>query len=221
MLDEGYSGSRFVRQVSANLWGWQVTVPEAVEQHQWDGFYEVYVKDKYDLDIAKRFEESGNLYAYQVMISRMYEAIRKSYWTPDDEVKEQLLTEFLETVEKVGLSCNLNVCNNPKLANFLKSEFEEVSGISTESVENYKDHLKQIKERLEAAGLPSDDQLAADAGSDSEYLPKKPVQGYKLEEVNAQETPAAAVNSDMWKWLALLLILGYSAYYFLRKRRRA
>ncbi|MEO1099691.1 MAG: cobaltochelatase subunit CobN, partial [Bacteroidota bacterium] len=119
MLDEGYSGSRFVRQVSSNLWGWQVTVPEAVDQNKWDGFYEVYVKDKYELNIAERFEESGNLYAYQVMISRLYEAIRKSYWTPDDEVKEKLLSEFLETVEKVGLSCNLNVCNNPKLADFL------------------------------------------------------------------------------------------------------
>ena len=216
MMDEGYSGSRFVRQVSSNLWGWQVTVPEAVDQNKWDGFYEVYVKDKYDLDLADRFEESGNLYAYQVMISRLYEAIRKDYWTPDEEVKEDLLTEFLETVEKVGLSCNLNVCNNPKLANFLDNEMEEV-GISPESIENYREALQQIKERLEADGLPNPDQLARNAGNSDEYAPKKPVQGYKIEEVNPKEQPASKVNPAVWRWLALSLLVLYGVYYFSRK----
>lgn len=218
MLDEGYSGSRFVRQVSSNLWGWQVTVPEAVDQRKWDGFYEVYVKDKYELDIAKRFEESGNLYAYQVMLSRLYEVIRKDYWTPDEEVKEELLSEFLETVEKVGLSCNLNVCNNPKLANFLDKEFEEVSGISQKSIENYREQLKQIRERLEAAGLASAEQVAKDAGSSDDYLPKKPVKGYKIEEVGAEQANSD-VNTEIWKWIALVLILLYAVFYFARKRK--
>lgn len=216
MLDEGYSGSRFVRQVSSNLWGWQVTVPEAVDQNKWDGFYEVYVKDKYELDIANRFEESGNLYAYQVMISRLYEAIRKDYWTPDEEVKEQLLSEFLETVEKVGLSCNLNVCNNPKLANFLDQEMEEL-GISTENIESYREALQQIRERLEVAGLPSPDQLAKNTSNSNEYLPKKPVQGYKIEEVNPKAQPNSNVNMNIWRWVVFSLLVFYGVYYFSRK----
>ncbi|WP_462247892.1 cobaltochelatase subunit CobN [Ekhidna sp.] len=220
MLDEGYSGSRFIRQVSSNLWGWQVTVPEAVEQNKWDGFFEVYVKDKYELDISQRFEESGNLYAYQVMISRLYEAIRKSYWSPDDEVKEKLLSEFLETVEKVGLSCNLNVCNNLKLEEFLENEFEEVQGLSKESIANYRDQLKGIKEQLKAAGLPSPDQIAKEATNSDDYLPKKKVQGFKIEEVKVNEQTSSNVSTEIWKWLALSMVLIYCIVYFVKKRRK-
>ncbi|MEM9143668.1 MAG: cobaltochelatase subunit CobN, partial [Bacteroidota bacterium] len=218
MLDEGYSGGRFVRQVAANLWGWQVTVPEAVDESKWDNFFGIYVEDSYDLNIAKRFEASQNLYAYQVMLSRMYEAVRKAYWKPDEEVKRKLLTDFLETVEKVGLSCNLNVCNNPKLANFLDREFEEVGGIATESIENYHRQLQEIRERLAADGLPHSDQLASDTDNSNAYLPKKNVKGYTLEEVNAKEESRSFVNPSIWKWIALALVAAYSVFYFVRKR---
>ncbi len=222
MMDEGYSGGRFVRQVSSNLWGWQVTVPDAVGQSKWDNFYSVYLDDRYDLDIAERFEESKNLFAYQVMISRMYEAVRKSYWTPDDEQKQKLLTEFLETVEKVGLSCNLNVCNNPKLANFLNEEFEKIDGISAELIENYRKELKEIRERLEEDGLPSEEQLAMNAANSNEYLPKKEVKGYMIEEVTpGDSSPSSSIaNPETWKWIALTLVFLYSVIFFTKRAKR-
>lgn len=220
MLDEGYSGSRFIRQVSANLWGWQVTVPEAVDQNKWDNFYEVYVKDKYELDIAERFEESGNLYAYQVMISRMYEAIRKSYWTPDEEVKQKLLSEFLETVETVGLSCNLNVCNNAKLEDFLNKEMEEINGISSKSIKNYQNQLKEIRKQLNEAELPNKDQIAKSAENTNDYFPKKSVKGYKIEELNAKNESQPVINYAIWKWFVLILVASYSIFYFVRKHRK-
>ncbi|MEM9897224.1 MAG: cobaltochelatase subunit CobN, partial [Bacteroidota bacterium] len=219
MLDEGYSGGRFVRQVSANLWGWQVTVPNAVDASKWDNFYDVYVEDKYDLNVAERFEASKNLYAYQVMLSRMYEAVRKSYWTPDDEVKEKLLSEFLETVDKVGLSCNLNVCNNPKLSDFLNKEFEEIEGLSAAQIENYRKQLEEIRERLEADGLPTQKQLAANSEYVSDYIPRKDVKGYKIEEVGANESPVSIADPDTWKWIVLALVLAYSTFYFVRKKK--
>ncbi|MEM6864287.1 MAG: cobaltochelatase subunit CobN [Bacteroidota bacterium] len=219
MLDEGYSGGRFVRQVTSNLWGWQVTVPESVTESNWDNFFKIYVEDSYGLDVAKRFEESKNLYAYQVMVSRMYEAIRKSYWTPDGEVKQKLLSEFLQTVEKVGLSCNLNVCNNPKLADFLDSEFEEVQGISSESIENYRIELREIRKQMAADGLPNSDQLASEAENPNTYLPGKNVKGYKVEALNAKEESQSISGPSRWKWIMLIVVGLYSIIYFLRKRR--
>lgn len=217
MLNEGYSGGRFIRQVSSNLWGWQVTVPDAVDQNKWKNFFDVYVDDKYNLEIVNRFEQSGSLFAYQVMISRMYEAIRKEYWTPEEEVKEKLLSEFLNTVDKVGLSCNLNVCNNPSLSNFLEKEFEEVEGISSEKVENYRNQLDEMKQRLMADGLPGNMQLATDANNSSEYLPKKSVKGYKIETLNAKEEPRSTIDTASWKWVVLTLVVLYSIFYFSRK----
>ncbi|MEM0931800.1 MAG: hypothetical protein AAGJ12_05005, partial [Bacteroidota bacterium] len=182
-------------------------------------FFKIYVEDSYGLDVAKRFEESKNLYAYQVMVSRMYEAIRKSYWTPDGEVKQKLLSEFLQTVEKVGLSCNLNVCNNPKLADFLDSEFEEVQGISSESIENYRIELREIRKQMAADGLPNSNQLASEAENPNTYLPGKNVKGYKVEALNAKEESQSISGPSRWKWIMLIVVGLYSIIYFLRKRR--
>lgn len=90
MLNEGYAGSRMIRQVTDNLWGWQVTVPEAVGDSKWQEMYEVYVEDRYGLDIRRRFEAGDNLAAYRALVERMQSVIAKGYWKPDSTVSERL-----------------------------------------------------------------------------------------------------------------------------------
>ncbi len=119
MLDEGYAGARMVGQVVDNLWGWQVTTPEAIDAQRWEDWFDTYVADQYDLDIRARFAEAGNTYAYQTMLARMLEVTRKGYWTPDAETLDKLVTEYLETTEAAGLSCAGNVCGNTKLTEYL------------------------------------------------------------------------------------------------------
>jgi cobaltochelatase CobN len=90
MLDEGYAGARFVNQVVDNLWGWQVTVPEVVDAAKWQEMYEVYVEDRYDLDIRERMTQANNLEALASLVQRMQSVIDKQYWSPSAEVREQL-----------------------------------------------------------------------------------------------------------------------------------
>jgi cobaltochelatase CobN len=90
MLDEGYAGARFINQVTDNLWGWQVTVPEAVDAAKWQEMYEVYVEDRYDLNIRERVTEANNLEALLGVVQRMTAVIEKQYWEPDAEVRERL-----------------------------------------------------------------------------------------------------------------------------------
>jgi cobaltochelatase CobN len=90
MLDEGYAGSRMVRQVIDNLWGWEVTVPQAVDDQQWQEFYAVYVEDRHDLQIRERFAQSGNLAAYQALITRMLGVVEKGYWNATPATIETL-----------------------------------------------------------------------------------------------------------------------------------
>lgn len=59
MLDEGYSGARMINKVVAHLWGWQVTVPEAIDESKWQQMYDTYVEDQYGLDIKKKFRASS------------------------------------------------------------------------------------------------------------------------------------------------------------------
>jgi cobaltochelatase CobN len=90
MLKEGYAGARMIRQVTDNLWGWQVTVPEAVGDAKWQEMFEVYVQDRNQLDIREKFKAAENLASYKMMVDRMLTVVEKGYWKPTPETLAQL-----------------------------------------------------------------------------------------------------------------------------------
>lgn len=104
MLDEGYAGARFIMRMTDNLWGWQVTVPEAVGDAKWQEMFEVYVQDRYALDIRKKFEAAGNLHAYQAMVDRMLVAVDKGYWQAADEVVKELREASTAAAQQIALA---------------------------------------------------------------------------------------------------------------------
>lgn len=159
MLKEGYAGARFIDKVIEHLFGFQVTNPEVVTSEIWQAFYEVYVKDKYGLEIKKHFEKENNLYAYQSLLGRMLEVIRKGYWRAERETVETLVKEYMETYARVGLACCEHTCNNPLLSRFIAKAFASLSlsesnptskapsDVSTNSGSNRED--KSSQERAE------------------------------------------------------------------------
>lgn len=92
---EGYSGASMMLDRLNNFWGWTVMYPEGVTDSQWQEFAEVYVKDKYDMNMREFFDESNPTNLAQ-MIERMLEAERKDYWKTDDETLRQLVETYLE-----------------------------------------------------------------------------------------------------------------------------
>lgn len=130
MMKEGYSGARFVDKVTEHLWGWQVTVPEAVDKAKWQEMYETYVLDKNNLGIKEMFRKSGNMWAYQSVVARMLETARKQYWKPERKVLETLAKEYAETAREVGLACCDHTCNNPQLTRFTSSTLLSIPGMS-------------------------------------------------------------------------------------------
>ncbi|MDD2709108.1 MAG: cobaltochelatase subunit CobN [Verrucomicrobiae bacterium] len=129
MMREGYAGARFVNKVVENLWGWQVTVPEAVDGAKWNEMYETYVLDRNGLDIKQMFRDAKNMAAYQALVSRMLETVRKGYWKPDQAVVENLAREFADSVKEAGLACCDHTCNNPALAKFTVDTLAPVPGM--------------------------------------------------------------------------------------------
>lgn len=114
MLGEGYAGSRMIRQVTDNLWGWQVTVPDAVDAAKWQEMYEVYVKDRHELNIREKFAKAENLAAYQAMVERMIKVVEKGYWDAPAETVAQLNQTKQELVGAV-LKENENAKANAEL----------------------------------------------------------------------------------------------------------
>lgn len=145
MINEGYAGARFINKMVFNLWGWEATLPESVSDNDWNQIYDTYITDKYQLNIKERFKKSGNLFAYQSMLSRMIETARKGYWQVGDSTLNNMLIQFNETIKEVGLSCNLNVCNNEKLIEFIIDKLETIPSLSSEEKKRYQDSLNNLR----------------------------------------------------------------------------
>ncbi|PRD56999.1 cobaltochelatase subunit CobN [Sphingobacterium gobiense] len=107
MLDEGYAGARMIGQVTDNMWGWQATTDQAIRPEDWQEWHDVYVADKYELDMKQRFADADNLYAYQAMLEKMLEVTRKEYWKPDETTVNNLKMVYLETVQAIAKAENI------------------------------------------------------------------------------------------------------------------
>jgi cobaltochelatase CobN len=53
MKKENYAGAREMADFVENMWGWQTTTPFAVDGAKWEQVYEVYMEDKYGLDLKR------------------------------------------------------------------------------------------------------------------------------------------------------------------------
>jgi cobaltochelatase CobN len=91
-----------IRQVTDNLWGWQVTVPDAVGDAKWQEMFETYVQDRHALGIREKFKAAENLAAYKAMVDRMLTVIEKGYWQASPETVARLKQVQTELVPAVA-----------------------------------------------------------------------------------------------------------------------
>ena len=97
--EEGYAGTLTTLDVLNNFWGWQVVDPDNVRDDQWHEFFEVYVQDKYEMNMREWYE-SNNAHALAQMIERMLEATRKEYWAASEETVKELVETYIELAQK-------------------------------------------------------------------------------------------------------------------------
>ena len=111
MLDEGYSGARFLNRVTDYLWAWQVTAPEVVDAAKWQGLYDTYVADRHGLKVRERFARAGALRSYQAITDRMLTAIERGYWSPDATVRARLQRENAQALAAAEPACGAQTCS--------------------------------------------------------------------------------------------------------------
>ena len=214
MLKEGYAGTRFVRQVVDNLWGWQITVPEAVDGAKWQEMFETYVQDKHRLDIQQRFRAAKNLPAFQALVDRMLVAVNKGYWKAAPEVVQELNAVNRELIAQVGVACNRDSCSS-----------EDVTRIA-EQIDRLKAQTANGGFGLSvptSAGMPKvaarATTKAADAPPPAPPAANLPavVRGQELREIQREQR----LERLIWIYagLILLIILGGMAYQAWRTRR--
>ncbi len=229
MKKENYAGAREMADFLENMWGWQVTNPDAVDERLWEQSYEVYVEDKYGREI-KAFFDRENPWAYQSLTARMLEAVRKEYWAADEAVTKKLAAEYALNVVEKGVACCDHTCNNPLLNRMVVNIISLPGVLSPELVDRFKLAVEQMAKKpladqvaerealLEslrrsvdtaAAGAPSETQAAGrppaapdgPAGAAAES-----VEGYKMEEMDRGDDATELTSSGV-QWAASLFIL--------------
>jgi len=123
MQAEGYAGAGAMREFVEYLWGWDATATDVVDDAMWQETYETYVADKRQLGMKDYFEASSP-FAFQDITARMIETIRKEHWDADDSVRANLVSEYLESVNRHGVNCTDVSCGNGRLLRFVMEEAE-------------------------------------------------------------------------------------------------
>lgn len=189
MKEEGYSGTTGVLDVVKNFWGWQVVDPGVVRDDQWNEFVEVYIDDKYNLDLKKWFTKNNPDSLAQIT-EKMLEAYRKGYWQADEKTVKKLL-ELYKELEKDYKVRSYNL-------DFKEFKNKASLGFGLASLRKVAKNTNYVKPK------PTNKKAA-----------KPKIKGQKLEKVKNKEMKKDYMNELVIGFLLLLLSLGL--IYGLRK----
>jgi cobaltochelatase CobN len=114
LQEGGASSAEKFAETFRNTYGWNVMKPNEIDQEIWEGLFEVYVKDKYNLELEQFFKDK-NPYALQEMTAVMLETIRKGYWKADEVTIKTIAELHARLVKEHKAGCSGFVCDNAKL----------------------------------------------------------------------------------------------------------
>jgi cobaltochelatase CobN len=127
MMKEDYNGAHYMQNITENLWAFNVTSPNTVQDKDWNDMNDVFIKDKYGLGLNAFFEKT-NPYAKQTMLSTMLGAAQKGYWKADAATLVQLSKALAESVAKNGAGCSSVICNTTTIQNFTVTNLQAIPG---------------------------------------------------------------------------------------------
>jgi cobalamin biosynthesis Mg chelatase CobN len=122
MMEYDYAGARMMAEFVDNLWGWEVTNPELVDDSMWETVYNTYINAE-----MREFFNANNPGAYQSMTGRMLEAYRKGYVDFSNDIVNDLVNEYMNSVADYGATCCHHTCGNPLLDDFVQGNMGSVS----------------------------------------------------------------------------------------------
>ena len=129
------------------MWGWEATTPDLVTDSDWDKIYETLVLDSQNVGVDEFLKE--NAYQYQSITARMIETIRKESWDASDEVLQNLVKEYAESVAENGVTCCHHTCGNALLNEYVQGVMSVPGVVDEETAEKYKELMEEATESSE------------------------------------------------------------------------
>ena len=113
--------------------------PEAIDNEMWNGIYDTYVKDQFNLNTREFFEEK-NPAALQEVTAVMMESARKGYWKASEAQLKDVAKLHTELVNKYGASGSQMVSDNQKLQNYIADK------VDAASAKAYRQQISEVRE---------------------------------------------------------------------------
>lgn len=123
------SGASEIATLASNLYGWQVTKPDAVKGYMWDEVYQIYVEDRDKLGLKEWFDKK-NPYAFQNLSATLLETARKGYWKPDAKVLANLAQSYAQSVATHGTSGGGRTTGNTALQSFVQQQLNAPGNVT-------------------------------------------------------------------------------------------
>jgi cobaltochelatase CobN len=149
MKKNDFSGASEIATLASNLYGWQVTKPDAVKGYMWDEVYQIYVEDREKLGLKEWFDQK-NPYAFQNLTATMLETARKGYWKPDAKVLQTLATAYAQSVATHGTSGGERTTGNIALQAFVKTQ---LNGVGNQLSQNFSQALEKSTTGKQSSAL--------------------------------------------------------------------
>ncbi|MDO4692003.1 MAG: cobaltochelatase subunit CobN [Porphyromonadaceae bacterium] len=143
MMQGGASSLGRITEIATNTYGWNVSKPEVIEDALWREMYQIYVEDKFNLNIPKTYEEV-NPQAMQEITAVMLETIRKGMWQATEEEISKLVQTHADLTQKFGATGGGMASSNQKLQQFIAQR------LSPEQAKQFEQKQREVREANKA-----------------------------------------------------------------------
>ncbi|MDW7731774.1 MAG: cobaltochelatase subunit CobN [Methanolobus sp.] len=164
MQQHGFEGAREMESFLENLWGWEALDPDLISDDVWDKVYENYFANA---ELSGWLKEN-NPYAYQSMVARMTETIRKDSWDASDETMRSLVSEQIKSVIKSGATCCHHTCGNilnQEFVDGIAPALVETGEISQDELDLYREIMKIATTATEKTANPATSPASSSSSS--------------------------------------------------------
>ena len=197
--DEGFSGAVEISQTATNLFGWQVTRPESIDDYVWDEVERVYVQDSLGLGLPEWFDRE-NPYAFQNVTAVMIEAARKGYWDAAEATLRRIVNRYAQSVADHGPAGDSRTVDNAAFQEFLGQALSAPGNVEGAAIL--------------AAYTNSVERSAGVAGSDI-------VRGRRLVRAEEERSATESDRSGLGGWAMLALaVLGAALLIGLKRKKQ-
>ena len=149
-----------------------------------------------------KFFDENNPWASQALSGRLIETARKDRWHPTDEVKQELVERYEQSVQDYGVTCCHHTCGNLALQEYMQgvlptSEADSSGGFGISSASKSKGASSHHKPK-ESKPAESNQTQSGGVGHESASSPNPSdsaageVKGYVMQAVDTKSTPSGS-----------------------------